>query len=158
MNVVITERKDVSDCLKQTPSSQKIIISNKQSITFPDGIPGFETLKNYILAEVRDYPPFMLMIAEEDRTISLLLLAVEYIYSYHQRLESLYERYCGIYTNGQADYFDTYLILRCDPDNNDITANLKAPIMVERRRRIGKQLILDSEELSCHYPLRSKVE
>lgn len=156
MSVTLTERK-TTDSLRHEPFSPELAISKIQMVTFPDGIPGFETLKHYLLGEVRDYPPFMLMISEEDKTISLLLLSVEYVYRYNRKLRSLYKKYCGVYTNGQAEHFDTYLVLHCDHDPETITANLKAPIMIENRKRIGKQLILDTEELSCHYPLKTKV-
>ena len=46
-----------------------------------------------------------------------------------------------------------FLILKVIDDEKNLTANTKAPVVINFQNRKGRQIILDNENLSMDYPI-----
>lgn len=120
-------------------------------ITFPKGLPGFRDLKKYILFSVEENNTFNMLHSIENLEIGLLvispfLVAKDYEFNIEDNpLEDLK-------IENEADV----LVLNTVCLNNDIkkaTVNLKAPIIINNKEKIGEQLILDDEKYLIKQPL-----
>jgi flagellar assembly factor FliW len=120
-------------------------------ITFPKGLPGFRDLKKYILFSVEENNTFNMLHSIENLEIGLLvispfLISKDYEFNIEDNpLEDLR-------IENEADV----LVLNTVCLNNDIkkaTVNLKAPIIINNKEKIGEQLILDDEKYLIKQPL-----
>lgn len=123
-------------------------VSRDAIIRFPSGIIGFPEFKEYVLLEYR--PPFCWLHSIENPDLAFVVIdGVE-----------LGDQYVFPLPYGDADCDlredDEYAILviitvRSDPKL--ITANLKAPLVVNLRNRNGVQLVLEDLPYSTREPL-----
>jgi flagellar assembly factor FliW len=51
------------------------------------------------------------------------------------------------------DELGVFLILKVIDDEKNLTANTKAPIVINFHNKKGRQIILDNENLSMDYPI-----
>ncbi len=50
------------------------ILRNQMEIRLPFGLPGFESLSRFLVAELIDFPPFHFLQSLEERELGMLLL------------------------------------------------------------------------------------
>lgn len=120
-------------------------------ITFNNGLPGFENLKKFIMFSMEENNIFSMLHSIENMEIGLVLVSPFYaMKDYEFKLEQ--HEIEELKIKDKADI----IVLTTVCVNNDvkkITTNLKAPILINIKERIGKQLILDDEKYSIKYPL-----
>lgn len=120
-------------------------------ITFNNGLPGFENLKKFIIFSMEENNIFSMLHSIENMEIGLVLVSPFYaMKDYEFKLEQ--HEIEELKIKDEADI----IVLTTVCVNNDvkkITTNLKAPILINIKERIGKQLILDDEKYSIKYPL-----
>lgn len=120
-------------------------------ITFPKGLPGFRDLKKYILFSVEENNTFNMLHSIENLEIGLLVISpflVTKDYEFNIEDNPLED----LKIENEADL----IVLNTVCLNNDIkkaTVNLKAPIIINNKEKIGEQLILDDEKYLIKHPL-----
>ena len=120
-------------------------------ISFEKGIPGFEDLKKFILFEVDENQVFRIFHSVEDENIGLVVVSpFDVIKDYEINLEeSLLER-LNIKEAAEVMLLN---VVTVNSRVEDITVNLKAPIIINIKARLGEQIILDREEYKIKHPL-----
>lgn len=121
------------------------------SLSFPEGIPGFEELHHYHLYELLDYPHFAFLISDEASQVAMLLLDPKAI-SQKVEVDVPPEKLTQISLSREEDIC-TFFILRLNHSLGKLTANLRAPVIVAIEQRTAFQVILDDESLPISYPL-----
>jgi flagellar assembly factor FliW len=123
----------------------------KDIITFSKGIPGFENLKKFILFPVEENEVFNVLQSIEDVDMGLIVISpFEIVKDYEFKLEdNLIER-LNIREPQQVLVVNT-VTLNSKVEN--ITVNLKAPIVINIKEGSGEQLILDTAKYSIKHPL-----
>ena len=124
-------------------------------IEFPAGIPGFEELHHFIILEIGQTKPIYWLQSTENKYIALpVILTFEIIDDY----------YIDIRDNDLEDLFvDTQndlLVMNVVviPDRmEDMTVNLAAPIVINAKRGIGKQIIIDAQALPIRLPVYAAI-
>ncbi|MFL0251825.1 flagellar assembly protein FliW [Clostridium neuense] len=120
-------------------------------ITFSNGLPGFENLKKFIMFSMEENNVFSMLHSIENMEIGLVLVSPFYaMKDYEFKLEEHEIEELKIKDKSDIVVLTTVCV------NNDvkkITTNLKAPILINIKEKIGKQLILDNEKYSVKYPL-----
>lgn len=132
-------------------SSNQYIADAVKEINFPFGLPGFEHLHRFSLEEIPNTPAFYFLRAVEQPLITLVVLDLRFF-----KLEAPLQiperdmRKLGIEV---PDDMAKLTVIKIDKNSGRLTANIKAPILVNLKKKKGMQIILDDPALSTEYPL-----
>jgi len=134
-----------------SPVHGKMIYEEKEIIYFEKGIPGFDELKKYIIKEVDEESPFKIMQSIENAELGFIIISpFEIKKDYEIKLSN--EIIEALNIQNQKDVL-LYSIVKLDSKIENITANLKAPLVININSKKGQQYILDKED----YNIREKV-
>jgi len=123
-------------------------------ITFPAGLPAFESHRHFLPIEDAARLPFVFLQSLQDARLCFLALPVA-ILDPHYQLKMSTEDLAVI---GLRPPLDASTSLQClavvsfNPDGNP-TANLLAPIVVNGATRMGVQSVRDDFAYGCSHPL-----
>lgn len=131
--------------LLAVPGLGTIRVQRKHLFTFPAGLIGFEHLKQYVVVTSPELDPLRWLLAVEDPTIGLPVLLPWYVVPHYELPPE--------YTDPQR--FVPLVVVATMPDSCSVVVNLKAPILLDLRRRQGQQLILPGDRYSATHPLGS---
>lgn len=135
----------------------RIEISDEDIITFPDGLPGFEDLRGFTLLSMgEEYRNLFLLQSVEKPEICFVVTDPFVIYNgYEVQLEDDDLELLGITT---PDTVMTLAIVVIPEDPSDVRVNLKAPVIINVDRRLGKQVLQRDESLPIRYYLNRRTE
>ena len=134
-----------------SPIHGKMMYKNDEIIYFEKGIPGFDNLKKYIIKEVENDSPFNILQSVEDKDIGFIIIPPFFIHNdYEIKLsEEIIEK---LNIENQEDVL-LYSIVTLNSKVEDITANLKAPLVINIKNKKGEQYIIDKEK----YSIKEKI-
>lgn len=125
--------------------------SEKDVINFKNGLPGFENLKKFILFPVEENDVFSILHSIEDEDIGLVTISpFTVMKDYEFRLNEELVEVLNIKSEADVLVLST-VTLSSKPEN--ITVNLKAPIIININERLGEQIILDNDKYKVKHPL-----
>lgn len=126
----------------------------KDILSFKKGLPGFEGLNKFIIFPVEDNEIFSILHSLEDDSIGLVVVSPFYVIKdYEFKLED--EKIDELKIESPEDV----LVLNTVTLNSDIeniTVNLKAPIIINIKNKLGEQIILDNPNYSIRHSLFEK--
>lgn len=133
----------------------EIEIDEEKIISFPEGIPGFEDQKRFIIINNHDSEnPFDWFQAVDNGNLSFViinpfLVKPDYDFvlspSVEEKLKIENEKDLAVYT-----------IAVIPEDIKKITINLSGPVVINVKERLGKQIILNDERYSTKYYIFGK--
>lgn len=124
-------------------------------ITFKKGLPGFENLKDFILFSVEENDLFSILHSIENEEVGLVVASpFSVVNDYEFKLSDNKIQELGIKSPEDVLVLNTVTL---SSKVEDITANLKAPIIVNIKAKLGEQIILDNDGYKVKHPLFSKV-
>lgn len=124
-------------------------------INFPQGLPGFEELHNFIILEVPQTKPIYWLQSTEDKHIALpVILSFEILDDYYidirdNELEELL-------VESQNDLLVMNVVV-IPQKIEDMTVNLAAPIIINAVRGFGKQIIIDAKTMPIRWPVYEAI-
>jgi flagellar assembly factor FliW len=125
--------------------------SAEDILTFKKGLPGFEQLKKYILFPVENNEFFSILQSIEDESIGLVVTSpFEIVKNYEFKLDDNLIEKLAIKEPEDVLVMST-VTLSSMPEN--ITINLKAPIIINIKEKLGEQIILEKEQYKVKHPL-----
>lgn len=128
-----------------------VSFEERDIINFNKGLPGFESLKNFILLPVEGSDVFKILHSIEDEEIGLIVVSpFEFIKDYEVELKDEFIHELSIKREEDVLILNTVTL---NSNISKITANLRAPIIINIREALGEQIILEDENLSIKYPL-----
>lgn len=120
-------------------------------IIFKKGIPGFENLKKFILFPVEGNDVFNILQSIEDTEIGLVtIVPFNLVGDYELIIENILLEELGITKEEDVLVLNTVTL---NSKIENITVNLKAPIIINIINKSGEQIILDKKEYSIKHPL-----
>lgn len=123
----------------------------KDIITFRKGLPGFEGLKKFILFPIEENELFSVVQSIEDESIGLVVISpFSVIKDYEFKLVEEKQEQLGIESPGDVLVLNTVTL---STKLENITANLKAPIIINIKQRLGEQIILDNDRYKIKQPI-----
>lgn len=129
----------------QTSQFGEIELTDDRVLTFTKGIPGFEEMKKYVLLpadESSDSPFFFLQSIESAELCFFLVDPFSFFQEYDIKLaEQLVER-LELEEPTDAIVLSTVSVTG---DMKDATTNLKAPLVINNRKKLGMQIVLDNK-------------
>ena len=130
---------------------ETVSVPDDAVLAFPAGLPGFEAHTRFALIEDEYYQPFGWLQALDDPAIKFLVVDPAWVLPDYQ--PDLDDQALSGLELGPTDAPRLLCILVVPEDVQAMTANLKAPLVLNRRLRRGKQVILSDDR----YPLRRLV-
>lgn len=136
----------------QTRQFGEIEINEEKEILFPEGLPGFERLKRFIMIEDADENSlFSYLQSTEDGNISFIMLD-----PYHLKADyrpTIQETYFEKLDGGADEDFTLRAIVNIPACVQQATVNLQAPLLFQTEKRKGIQVILEGEQYPIKYRL-----
>jgi flagellar assembly factor FliW len=139
-----------------TPGLGPFAYRDEDVLTFPEGLPAFETLRIFVLAQALEFAPFVFLVSLERPSVRfvcapLVLLAPDYSFELLPG-ESIP---AGLEPGHYAAASGSHLLLAILtlPEHAPPTANLVAPVLIHTARRLGVQVILAGSAYSHITPI-----
>jgi flagellar assembly factor FliW len=126
----------------------ELVVSADTFIEFPGGIVGFPRQKKFVLLEHK--PPFSWLHSTEDSTLAFVVVdGFEFGQLYDLKSPFSYKA-CDFRDEDEYAILNVVTV-RSDPKAT--TVNIKAPLFINVRNRLGVQVIYDDPNLSTRHPL-----
>ncbi|WP_434296939.1 flagellar assembly protein FliW [Clostridium sporogenes] len=123
----------------------------KDVIYFEKGIPGFEGLKKFIVFPVEDNEVFSVFHSIEKEDMGIIVISPFNIEKdYEIKLEEKQRENLKLQDEKDALVLNTVTL---NSDIDKITANLRAPIIINIKEKIGEQIIINSDKYSIKHSL-----
>ncbi len=127
-----------------------IEVDERQRLHFPHGILGFEARKDYVLLDAAQAPFYWLQSTDAVEVAFVLIDPRVFRPDYRLEVEPAELRAIGI--ESPADILD-FAIVTIPENPLEMTANLQGPIVINRRRRLGRQAISLNAEAKVRHPI-----
>ncbi|MCL1917095.1 MAG: flagellar assembly protein FliW [Peptococcaceae bacterium] len=122
-------------------------------IDFPKGIPGFEEYSQFSMRLEEDSPLAHLTV-EDDEDCGFLLLQPQALFEEYVTTLELDDDAAILLDCNEGEDVDMWVIVTLGQDDmRDSTANLRAPLLINRRAQKGVQMIIDNDAFSSNQPL-----
>ena len=137
----------------ETTRFGRFTVNDEDLIHFPKGIPGFETHKKWALAGEDDSPIKWLQ-SLSDGDVALPVVVPQTVKSnYNARLP---EGEIALLETADVADLALLIVLSIPPAAPwDMTANLRAPVVINHKKRIACQVIAQNEEYDVRTPVLS---
>ena len=113
-------------------------IDERQKVTFPQGLFGFEALKDYVLLDAEREPFYWLQSLDNEQIAFILIDPFIFRPDYEANIDNEELKVIKISDPGAAIIFSIVTILPEGP----LTANLQGPLVINRDTRCGLQAVL----------------
>lgn len=135
----------------ETTRFGQITVEDQDIITFPEGMLGFSKIDEYVLVERADDSLFLWLQAIKKPSVAFPLLEPQILEkNYRVELADDDKKTLGL---KDLTHAKVYTIITIPTDPTKMTANLKAPIVINLKKRLAKQIILHDMEL----PIRKSI-
>lgn len=134
----------------------EIEVDERQIISFPDGILGFDFVKKFVILDSADNSPFKWMQAFSEPNLAFVIIRPtdfidEYVLDISQAdLESVEAE--------NVDELLVFAIVTIPTDPSKMTANLQGPIIINPNKKIGRQSILLSDNYKIKHSILEEME
>lgn len=138
----------------------EVTIDASSTVTFPEGIPGFERCKRYGLVAMAEEAPFLRLLSIDEPAVGFVILDPTQLWEdYDPEVGS--EDVEGLDVR-DATEVEIYCIVTLSEQADLVTANLKGPIAINTRSMVARQIILMDDRYHTKHPLlaanREKAE
>jgi len=141
--------------LKTKPFGE-IEVDESQEITFSEGLFGFEQYKKFYLLENPDSPFLWLQSSEEPSLAFILIDPLQFKADY--KLEISEEDYKSIEIEDKEKDLLDFVIVTVPREPQKMTANLQGPIIINIKKKLGKQAISLREDYTVRCPILEEMK
>lgn len=134
-----------------SPIHGTIVYEEDEIITFEKGVPGFQDLKNFVIKEVGEDSPFSILQSIEDKEIGFILISPFLVNDKYEI--NLSKEIINNLKIKSPDEVLLYSIVTLSSNMKEITANLKAPIVINLNTQNAEQYIIDKDT----YKIKEKI-
>lgn len=117
-------------------------VDERQKITFPHGLLGFETFRDYVLLDAERQPFYWLQSLDSQALAFVLVNPFLFRPDYELDVDDQELREIGIADPEKALIF---AIVTIPADGSPMTANLQGPLVINRDARLARQAILTDQ-------------
>lgn len=133
-----------------------ITISEHDIITFPEGMLGFSNHKRYVLLDSKKISPLKWLQSIDEAWLAFVVIEpLLLVDEYDIEISSECASELKLLSPSDADI---YAIVTVAENPKDTTANLQAPIIVNPKIRIAKQVVLMDSSHSIRHPILESIE
>lgn len=129
----------------------KIQYDENKIIRFNKGLPGFNNLKKFIIADLEECEPFKLLHSLENDEVALVVTSpYEFYENYDIDINNEIIKNLNIKNPSEVLVIVTVTL---NSDFKKITMNLQGPIVINTSNYLGEQIILDNSKYKIKTPL-----
>ncbi|MCL1790449.1 MAG: flagellar assembly protein FliW [Peptococcaceae bacterium] len=121
-------------------------------VQFPEGIPGFEEYDTFAMTLEEDAPLAHLTLSD-DEDCGFLLLQPQALFGEDVPQVNIDDSVTTLLELQEGDSADMWVIVTLGQDVRESTANLRAPLLINKRTHKGVQMILDDDVYQSTQPL-----
>jgi flagellar assembly factor FliW len=124
-------------------------------VTFKEGLPGFPQMHKFVILELNELKPFRYLQALDDPPIALYIIdpfIVDPTYEFRLTDSDMED-----INSTDSKELAVYAMATIPEDPGEATLNLMAPIVINEKDRLGKQIILLESRYSVRHPLLSNL-
>ena len=133
----------------ENPQLGTLTIDPDKTISFPEGLIGFEDLTTFAIIDLEEYEPFQWLLSIDDPDISFPIISPILVVDDYSPPISRAEAY-NLGTFEDTDLL-LYAIVTIRPEIRKVSANLKGPIIINQKSRIGQQIVLSDDRYSTSH-------
>ncbi|OQY38891.1 MAG: hypothetical protein B6229_04900 [Spirochaetaceae bacterium 4572_7] len=135
----------------------KIAVDDKQIFHFEGGILGFENIKDFALLDASQ-PPFMWLQSIEVAHLAFIVIdPTIFREDYDPKLSKMDLLFLELNEINQSDNQLTLAIVTIPENQNDMTANLQGPILLNKEALLGKQFISEDNRWSTKHHIMEEL-
>jgi flagellar assembly factor FliW len=129
--------------------------SEEDVIVFKKGLPGFKELRKFIIFPLQSNDAFSILHSIENIAIGLVLVSpFTILMDYEFKIPESNLKELGIEMPEDVEVLTTVTL---NSNIENMTTNLKAPIIINIKAKLGEQLILDNAKYKVKEPLFKEV-
>lgn len=133
----------------------EVEVREEDIIEFPQGLPGFEEKKNFFLLPMEDSFFIVMQSLEEEELAFITVDSGEVLPGYEFEIDEQVEKQLRIES---IEYVLVLNIATIRDKVENMTLNLAAPLVINHREGLGKQVILDDDRYPFRYQILSSDE
>ena len=150
---------NTSNATATTPLVRTVVTTRFGEITVPEedvftfrwGLPGFGFLRDFVVLALEDQKPYVWLQSLERPEIALPLIDPWALFDdYDPQLPAVTAAVMEI---ERPDEFCLMCVCVVGPDAKELTVNLLAPVVINLRARIGRQVMLEDSDYSVRTPI-----
>jgi len=127
------------------------VFTEDQMIIFHNGLPGFQHLKKFVITTTKDYEPFHFLHSVDEPTIKFVIVnPMLFKPDFDPAMNKAHIADLGLEAKEDLLF---YVIVTLHQDMSKSTANLTGPVLINIKKQVGKQLILDDGRYSVAEPI-----
>lgn len=132
-------------------------LSEKEIITFEEGIPGFDHLKKFAVVSIPKTDPIKWLVSLEDENVALPIIDPWIVrLDYHVDISKKDVQDLNIEKEKDVSVWCVVVIPKEKPD--DATINLLAPIVINMKNGKAKQIIMETDEYTIRHRIKDELE
>lgn len=133
---------------------KNLVYANEDIITFNSGIPGFEQNKQFVIVSIPEYAPFEWLVCIDGSKLRFAIIN-PLLFEPNYDPKIIKEQLDDLAVETPEDLL-MYVIVTIRENPLESTANLVGPIILNRRKKIGKQIIIDDDRYTTREPILRK--
>lgn len=132
----------------------EIEVDKSNIIEMSHDILGFEGLKSFTIISQKEKAPFMWLQSVEDGALAFIVINPQLIVpDYEPEINDVDAKELHLEKSADAMLL-TMVTVRLNPFS--VTANLRAPVVINKTLRIARQIVLENEKYPIRYGLTEK--
>jgi flagellar assembly factor FliW len=125
-------------------------VDDEATIFFPEGLPGFEHLKKFVIINRLDLElPVCWLQSIENEELAFVLIDPFYVDKDYDI--DIDDKEIEVIEAKGSDEILIYSIVVVPKDLRKMTANLRAPVLVNMKKKLGKQVVLNDTKYNLKY-------
>jgi flagellar assembly factor FliW len=139
-----------------TKAHGEIEVDDRQKISFPDGILGFEGLKDYVLFDAAQPPFYWLQSLDRVEIAFVLIEPIIFRPDYSPDVNP--EELAEIGIASKEDLLVFAIVTIPAEDSKRMTANLQGPLVINRKTRVGRQCISNNPKWGIRHLILEEMK
>jgi len=140
----------------ETKNFGLVSYNEEDVLYFDDGIPGFEGLKSFILLSVDEYTPFKWLQSLDDTNIAFVIIDPKVVVKDYK--VEINEETVKLLDIKDLNHILVFAIVVIPDEIEKMTANLKAPIIINAENNKGMQILLDNDDYMIKHPILKELK
>lgn len=140
-----------------TPRFGELQIKDEDIIVFPSGILGFDDVKRYVLLEHSEDGAFHILQAVDDPAVAFVLIDPR-TFRPDYKIDIDPAQVAALALDDEADAVVMAIVTVPEGDPAGMTANLRAPLVFNVRKRLGCQVVLPEGPWGVRHPILAELE
>ncbi len=141
--------------LKTRPFGE-IEVDERQIVDFPEGIPGFDYVKKFVILDSHDKSPFKWLQSYDEPDLAFVIIRpVDFMFEYELVISSADMEALDAEDPGDLLVF---AIVTIPADYKDMTANLQGPVVINPKKNLGRQAISLKDDYRVKHRILDEIE